>query len=84
VDLSGCSCHGYGAQYELYGNAADGYGLAASVEAFAHCNRVSTVCREWRQNRELRLPLLQLTVNVLCAALHTGRQGAAPVTAMPQ
>jgi hypothetical protein len=25
VDLSGCSCHGHGAQYELYGNAADGY-----------------------------------------------------------
>jgi hypothetical protein len=35
------------------------------IRPFAsHCDRMSTVCRERKQNRELWLPLLQLTVSI--------------------
>jgi hypothetical protein len=68
ISPAGCSCRGYGAQYELYGIASCRWLPAACLRSadascicpFAHCNRRSTVCREWKQSCELRLPLLHL------------------------
>jgi hypothetical protein len=41
ISPAGCSCRGYGAQYELYGIAADGYAMRACARrcimyVFAH------------------------------------------------